>query len=79
MLIIPPEELSPGALRGVLEEIVSRDGAEWTDVAEKVEQVQRHLRTGAAFLVYDEESRTCTIVSRDHLRRTGNLPDNQPT
>ena len=71
MLIIPPNELSEEALQEVLEEIVSRDGAELTDVSEKVAHVRRLLQAGTACLVYDEDSQTCNIVSFDSLRREG--------
>jgi len=71
MLVIPPDELSPEALRGVLEEIVSRDGAELTDTEEKVEQVMRQIRAGKARLVYDEETGTCNVVSHAKLRQAG--------
>ncbi|MGA3172929.1 MAG: YheU family protein [Syntrophorhabdales bacterium] len=68
--IIPIERLSPEALRGVIEEFISRDG---TDYGEKealpersFRQVQHNLEKGLAVLVYDEETETTNILPADH-------------
>jgi len=61
-VIIPYNQLSPEALRGVIEEFVSRDGTELTDAENKVEQVKRQLEKGEVVIAYDPGSRTCNII-----------------
>ncbi len=59
---IPHDQLSPEALRGVVEEFVSRDGTELTHTDKKVEQVMRQLREGKAVITYDVDTAACNIV-----------------
>ena len=61
-MIIPYQKLSPEALRGVIEEYVTRDGTEQTDAEVKVGQVRRQLENGKLVITYDEKSRTCNIL-----------------
>ena len=61
---IPPEQLSPQALRSVLEEIVTRDGTEATDARLKIRQVEDLLKGGAVELWFDRDSRTCSLVPK---------------
>jgi len=66
---IPIDRLGPDTLQGVIEEFVSRDGTDYGEhevaVATKVRQVQRQLESGAAVLVYDDETGTCTVLAAD--------------
>ncbi len=68
-VIIPYDELSPSALRGVIEQYVSRDGIDSSHVDlsfdQKLEQVKQNLKTGKAILVFDQISKTCNIISED--------------
>jgi uncharacterized protein YheU (UPF0270 family) len=59
---IPHRQLSPEALQGVLEEIVTRDGTEHTSVSQKVARLQGLLEAGKARLVFDEQTETCGVV-----------------
>jgi len=63
---IPHDELSPEALRGVIESFVLREGTEYgeRDVSldQKVAQVTRQLRRGEAQIVFDPGSETIDIV-----------------
>ena len=52
-MIIPWKQLSAEALRGVLEECVTRDGTEPTDAAVKIAQVRRALERGRLVITYD--------------------------
>lgn len=65
---VPLSALSDAALRGVIEEFVSRDGTDYglqeRTLAEKVRDVRRQLERGEAVIVFDPESRTTTIVPR---------------
>lgn len=63
---IPWQSLSEDALRGVIEEFVTREGTEYgeQDVAleAKCRQVHIQLERGEAFITYDEELQTCSIT-----------------
>lgn len=64
---IPHEQLSPHALRGLIEEFVTREG---TDVGhddfgleDKVRQVLRQLERNEVHITFDAESESCSIVA----------------
>lgn len=62
---IPPDQLDPKALRGVIEEFVTRDGTELTDMDDKARVVEAQLRRGEVVLWFDPATRTCNILPRD--------------
>lgn len=66
---IPYDQLSPEALRGVIEEFVTRDGTDYGEteipLETKIAQVLRQVRSGNAVIVFDPESETCNILRRD--------------
>ena len=70
---ILPDDLSADALRGVVEEFVTRDGTDYgaveRSVAEKVAEVLGQLRSGQARLVFDLETQTANIVPARDLRQ----------
>lgn len=70
-MIIPYQELSAAALRGVIREFVTRDGTELTDAEAMMAQIQRQLEQGKVIIIYDPEQRTCNIMSADAARATG--------
>jgi uncharacterized protein YheU (UPF0270 family) len=59
---IPHTQLSPGALRAVVEEFVTRDGTDHTSVTQRVEAVLRHLEAGRVEVHFDDETKSCNIV-----------------
>ena len=61
-ILIPPDRLEPAALRSVVEEFVTRDGTELSDVEGKVAEVLALLRAGCAELWFDPETRSCNIL-----------------
>jgi len=61
-MIIPIDALDKKTLRAVIEEFVTRDGTEFTDVEMKIETVEVQLRKGHIQIVFDEESKTCNII-----------------
>ena len=69
---LAPEQLSPEALQGLLEEFVSREGTDYghadRSLASKVEDVRRQLEAGDARIVFDPESETASIVPTRALR-----------
>ena len=82
---LDPEQLSPGALRGLIEEFVTREGTdygpggdsaagdtEWS-LEDKVTQVYRQLSSGEARIVFDLETESASIVPARTLE-TGEPP-----
>lgn len=61
-MIIPHEQLSQDALRGVLHEFVTRDGTDLSDAQVALERATRALEKGRVVIVFDEEQGTCTIM-----------------
>jgi uncharacterized protein YheU (UPF0270 family) len=66
-IVIPHSELSAQALAGVIAEYVTRDGTEFGEVTEKSEVVAQLLERGELVLVYDPDSESCNIITRDQL------------
>ena len=68
-LVIPLKELSPEALRGVVEAFVLREGTEYGvqefTLDEKVAHVMRQLERGEAHVVFDPESETVDITVKE--------------
>ncbi len=73
-VIVPWQKLSAEALRGLIEEFVTRDGTDTgyagKSLAADVRRVKRQLERGAAVVVYDEELQTCNIVSRRDIDKS---------
>lgn len=69
---IPPDQLSPEALRGLVEEFVSRDGTDYGAVERSLEQkvrdVLRQLERGEARIVFDPETESVNVVTSDQPR-----------
>ena len=66
---IPYKRLSASALRGLIEEFVTRDGTDYGDVEvpleRRVAEVQRRLERGEASVVFDPATETTSIVKRE--------------
>lgn len=63
---LSPEQLSREALRGLIQEFVTRDGTDYGRVEQsletKIAQVEAQLASGDARIVFDPESETANIV-----------------
>jgi uncharacterized protein YheU (UPF0270 family) len=63
---LSPDQLSAEALRGLVEEFVTRDGTDYgaveRSVEEKIAQVIAQLTSGEARLVFDPATQTANIV-----------------
>ena len=63
---LSPDDLSPEALRGLVEEFVTRDGTDYgaveRGIEEKIARVLAQLRSGEARLVFDPETETANIA-----------------
>ena len=66
LIEVPPEALSPEALRSVIEEFVTRAGTDYgmreRTIEEKIADVQRQLERGEAIIVFDPDTATTNIV-----------------
>lgn len=68
---LDPEQLSPGALRGLVEEYVTREGTDYGEgswsLEDKVAQVLRQIDHGDAKIVFDLETESASIVTTPEL------------
>lgn len=64
---IPYQQLDPQTLCRLIQEFVSRDGADWGDAGgsleDKVAQVMQQLRDKQVKLVYDLATQTANLVA----------------
>lgn len=65
---IPFARIDHETLQRMIEEFVTRDGADWAEsgcaLEDKVRQVLRQLRDGQVKVVYDQKSQTANLVPR---------------
>ena len=63
---IPYTELSGDALRGVIEEFISREGTDYGhrefSLDDKIAAVMRQLQTREIILTFDAETESCNLV-----------------
>ena len=63
---VPYERLNPETLRNVIQEFVTRDGADWGEVRgsleDKIDQVMQQLRNRKVKVVFEMKSQTVNIV-----------------
>lgn len=68
---LDPSQLSPGALRGLVEEYVTREGTDYGhgdwSLEEKVAQVLRQIDAGEAKIVFDLETESASVVTSPEL------------
>ena len=71
-MIIPFEKLSVEVLENLIEEFVSREGTDSGYIKGSLDQnvarVKKQLKSRLAFIVYDEKTETCNIVSAEFLK-----------
>jgi uncharacterized protein len=70
-IVVLHTRLTPAALRGLLEEFVTRDGTDYgpaeRTLDQKVAALMHQLERGEAAIVYDTESQTTGIVPKHSL------------
>ena len=68
MLEIPYQQLSEDALNGLIEEFINREGTDYGaqeySLSAKVSQILAQIKQGDILIAYDEESESCTLVSK---------------
>ncbi len=64
--VVPYELIEPETLQRMIEEFVTRDGADWGDAGctleDKVQQVLQQLRSKKVIVVFDHTSQTANFV-----------------
>ena len=75
-IVVPYHELSPDAVRGVLESFVLREGTEYGEreisLEQKVADVMRQLERGEAQIIFNAALQSVDIiVSQPQSRRKG--------
>jgi hypothetical protein len=66
---IPHLQLSPTALRAVVEEFVTCDGTDNSSVEQRIELVLRQLDVCDVELHFEQETETCNILPVNDVRR----------
>lgn len=63
---VPYQQIAPETLRRMIQEFVTRDGADWAEAGctleDKVEQVLQQLRVKQVKVVFDLRSQTANII-----------------
>lgn len=70
---IPFEQINSETLQRMIQEFVSRDGADWGDAGctleDKVNQVLKQLRSKKIIVVFDLTSETANLVEMSNRKR----------
>ena len=68
---VPAGSLSTEALRGLVEEFITREGTDYGErehsLEDKVRAVLAQLKKGSVAIVFDPESESCNLITRDAL------------
>ena len=69
---IPWQRLSPDALRGLIEEFITREGTDYgeseVELDEKVLQVERQIKRGEVVIVFDAVLQNTSLLTRQAAR-----------
>ena len=72
-MIVPANMLSDDALRGMIEEFVTRDGTDYGEqevsLEERVEEVREQILTGKALIMFDSKTESTTIIPSEDLAK----------
>ena len=72
-MLIPANQLSTQALRGLIEEFITREGTDYGNTVysleDKVAQVERQLQQGDVVIVFNVEENSCTLLPRDEAEQ----------
>ncbi|CAI8199911.1 MAG: Uncharacterised protein [Marinobacterium sp. xm-d-530] len=72
-MIVPANMLSDDALRGMIEEFVTRDGTDYGEqevsLKERVEEVRGQILTGKALIMFDSKTETTTVIPAEDLAK----------
>lgn len=67
-MIIPHQQLSPDALRGLIEEFITREGTDYghqeVSLEQKVAQVERQIEKEEVVIVFDSATESVSLLTR---------------
>lgn len=69
-MIVPYSLLDPDVLQNLIEDFVSRDGTDNGDdtpLAKRVERVKYALEKKQAFIIFDQQLETCSLVLKQDV------------
>lgn len=70
---VPAEQLSPDALKGLIESFVLREGTDYGDadydLEQKVKHVHRQLESGDVAVVFNVELQSADMLTRTEIKR----------
>lgn len=70
---IPSERLPPKTLEALVEAFINREGTDYgvveRDLASKVADIMRQVRSGEVVICFDPRSETCNFLDRETVRR----------
>jgi uncharacterized protein len=73
-IVVPPDALSPDALAGLVEEFITREGTDYGarehSLDEKRAEIMRQLRRADIAILFDPDSESTTLITRDELARS---------
>ena len=76
MIEIPADRLAPELLDAVIEEFVLREGTDYGELEapldSKITQVRRQIASGQVVIVFDPDSETCNLLTRQQFQQLGN-------
>ena len=74
-MIIPHQQVSADALRGLIEEFITREGTDYgweeTSLERKVQQVQAQIEWGDVVIVFDPATETVSLLPERDARDFG--------
>lgn len=72
-MLIPVEQLSAAALRGLIEEFITREGTDYGvseySLDDKVGHIERQIAAGDVVIVFNAEQNSCTLLPRDEAEQ----------
>ena len=75
VLEIPWQQLSAAALKNLIEEFITRNGTDYGDhevsLEDKLAQLQGQIQSGDVLVIFDEESESCQLVTRQQRPKYG--------
>ena len=80
-MIIPYQQLSADALKGLIQAFILREGTDYGEVERsfeaKIDEVKTQITTGQVLVVFDVKTETASLVNRADYRMLEQQIDNQ--
>ncbi len=71
-MLIPPNQLSQEALRGLIEEFVTREGTDYGHIdyhlSAKVDQVKAQLEKGDIVIIFDSTTESINLMTKQQYQ-----------